>query len=273
MKTSHTVIIGDSREMQKISVESIHLVITSPPYWNIIDYQHNNQIGFNSSYKKYILDLEMVWDKCFQILYPGCRMCINIGDQFLRAKDYGRHTIIPIRVDIIQSCLSIGFDYMGAIIWQKITNCNPSGGATIMGSFPYPRNGIVKIDYEFILLFKKPGVVPKVSKEIKEKSKLTIEEWKTYFSGHWKFPGVKQDKHPAMFPIELPIRLIKMFSFVDDTILDPFLGSGTTALASKQLQRNSVGYEINKDYLSIIEEKLGIKSNNLFQDINYTIIL
>jgi len=145
---------------------------------------------------------------------------------------------------------------MGAIIWQKVTTCNTTGGATIMGSFPYPRNGIIKLDYEFILIFKKLGDPPKVSREIKEKSKLTTEEWNEYFYGHWNFPGERQDKHLAMFPEELPKRLIKMFSFVGDTVLDPFLGSGTTCLAAKNLNRNSIGYEINKDFLSAIKEKI-----------------
>jgi site-specific DNA-methyltransferase (adenine-specific) len=145
---------------------------------------------------------------------------------------------------------------MGAIIWQKVTTCNTTGGATVMGSFPYPRNGIIKLDYEFILIFKKLGDPPKVSREIKEKSKLTLEEWNEYFYGHWNFAGERQDKHLAMFPEELPKRLIKMFSFVGDTVLDPFLGSGTTCLAAKNLYRNSIGYEINKDFLPTIKSKI-----------------
>jgi len=126
-----------------------------------------------------------------------------------------------------------------------------------MGSFPYPRNGIVKIDYEFILLFKKLGTPPKVSKTAKEQSKLTTEEWNEYFSGHWNFPGERQDKHLAMFPEELPKRLIRMFSFAGETVLDPFLGSGTTSLAAMNLKRNSCGYEINSEFLPVIREKLG----------------
>jgi site-specific DNA-methyltransferase (adenine-specific) len=150
---------------------------------------------------------------------------------------------------------------MGAIIWQKVTTCNTTGGATIMGSFPYPRNGILKLDYEFILIFKKQGKAPEVSSDVKEKSKLTTEEWNQYFSGHWNFSGEKQDKHLAVFPKELPYRLIKMFSFVGDTVLDPFLGSGTTTLAAKDAGRNSIGYEINENSLSIIKEKIGWKKD------------
>lgn len=125
-----------------------------------------------------------------------------------------------------------------------------------MGSFPYPRNGILKIDYEFILLFKKPGISLKPTKEQKAASAMTKEEWNRYFSSHWNFNGVKQQGHLAMFPEELPKRLIKMFSFVGETVFDPFVGSGTTSLAAKNLGRNSIGYEINKDFAPIIKEKL-----------------
>jgi site-specific DNA-methyltransferase (adenine-specific) len=155
---------------------------------------------------------------------------------------------------------------MGAIIWQKVTTCNTTGGATIMGSFPYPRNGIIKIDYEFILIFKKQGAPPQISKEIKEKSKLTIEQWNQYFAGHWNIPGEKQENHLAMFPEEIPHRLIKMFSFVGDIILDPFLGSGTTTLAAKNLERNSIGYEINAGFIPVIKERLGLKEKGFFDD-------
>ena len=159
---------------------------------------------------------------------------MNIGDQFARSVYYGRYKVIPIRTEIIKFCETIGFDYMGAIIWQKVTTCNTTGGATIMGSFPYPRNGILKLDYEFILIFKKHGTAPAVSKEIKEQSRLTTEEWNPFFAGHWNIPGEKQDKHLAMFPEELPRRLIRMFSFVGDTVLDPFLGSGTTCSGGQE---------------------------------------
>jgi site-specific DNA-methyltransferase (adenine-specific) len=258
--------------MDEIQDKSIHLIITSPPYWQLKDYGVENQIGFNDSYEDYINNLNLVWNECFRVLQDGCRLCINIGDQFARSVYYGRYKIIPIRTEIIKFCEIIGFDYMGAIIWQKPTTMNTTGGATVMGSFPYPRNGIIKIDYEFILIFKKPGNPPKVSKELKEKSKLSKEEWNEYFSGHWNFNGEKQTKHLAMFPEELPKRLIKMFSFVGDTVLDPFLGSGTTTLAAKNLNRNSVGYEINEKFLPIIKEKTGINKKEFIQNAEFEII-
>jgi site-specific DNA-methyltransferase (adenine-specific) len=257
MKTVHRVVIGDSRCMEEVRDESVHLVLTSPPYWQLKDYGNGNQIGFNDSYEDYINNLNLVWKECFRVLHKGCRLCVNIGDQFARSVYYGRYKVIPIRTEIIKFCETIGLDYMGAVIWQKVTTCNTTGGATVMGSILYPRNGILKLDYEFILIFRKLGDPPKVSKEIKERSRLTIEEWNEYFSGHWNFPGERQKDHLAMFPEELPRRLIKMFSFVGDTVLDPFLGSGTTTLAAKNLLRNSIGYEINEEFLPIIEGKVG----------------
>jgi modification methylase len=263
IKTRHLVVAGDARRMDAVHDKSVHLVVTSPPYWQLKDYGTPGQIGFDDSYEDYINNLNLVWNECHRVLHQGCRLCVNIGDQFARAVYYGRYKIIPIRTEIIKFCETIGFDYMGAIIWQKVTTTNTTGGATVMGSFPYPRNGMVKLDYEFILLFKKPGESPPVSKEQKERSKMSKEEWNQYFLGHWNFPGVRQQKHLAMFPEELPRRLIKMFSFVGETVLDPFLGSGTTSLAAKNLARNSAGYEINDDFISVIREKMGARNGSV----------
>jgi len=271
MKTNHKIIIGDSRNMAELQNKSVHLIITSPPYWQLKDYGTSDQIGFDDSYEDYINNLNLVWKECSRVLNDGCRLCINIGDQFARSVYYGRYKIIPIRTEIIKFCETIGFDYMGAIIWQKATTMNTTGGATIMGSFPYPRNGIIKLDYEFILIFKKLGDALIVSREIKEQSKMSKEEWNQYFTGHWNFNGAKQDKHLAMYPEELPKRLIKMFSFMGDTVLDPFLGSGTTTLAAKNLGRNSTGFEINKNFLPIIKEKIGADKEDLFKGVNFEI--
>ena len=252
--------------MAELQDKSVQLVVTSPPYWQLKDYGSQNQIGFNDNYEEYINNLSLVWRECHRVIDDGCRLCINIGDQFARSVYYGRYKVIPIRTEIIKFCETISFDYMGAIIWQKVTTTNTTGGATIMGSYPYPRNGILKIDYEFILIFKKNGKPVKVTKERKEQSRLTNEEWNEYFSGHWNFAGEKQDKHLAMFPLELPKRLIKMFTFVGDTVLDPFLGSGTTSLAAGQLNRNSVGYEVNPDLIPIIKDKLRYRERFLCKD-------
>ncbi len=256
-QTKHLIINGDSRQMSELHDQSVHLIVTSPPYWQLKDYGADQQIGFHDDYETYINHLNLTWQECFRVLHNGCRLCINIGDQFARSTYYGRYKIIPIHTEIIKFCEMIGFDFMGQIIWQKATTMNTSGGASIMGSFPYPRNGIVKLDFEYILLFKKQGDAPKPTKEQKDHSALTNEEWNTFFNGHWYFPGAKQDKHLAMFPEELPHRLIKMFSFHGETVLDPFMGSGTTALAAKNLNRNSIGYEIHSDFIPIIKEKIG----------------
>jgi site-specific DNA-methyltransferase (adenine-specific) len=248
--------------MSEVADESVHLVVTSPPYWQLKDYGAKGQIGFDDSYEHYVNNLNLVWKECARVLYKGCRLCVNVGDQFARSAYYGRYKVIPIRTEIIKFCEAQGLDYMGAVIWQKVTTCNTSGGATVMGSFPYPRNGVLKLDYEFILIFKKPGKAPAVSKRTKEQSRMTTDEWNLYFSGHWNFPGERQTGHLAKFPEELPRRLVKMFSFPGETILDPFLGSGTTMLAAARLGRNSVGYEINPGFLPLIRERLGIETED-----------
>ena len=264
--TEHKIIFGDSRSLNQVNDKSVQLIVTSPPYWQLKDYGAKEQIGFNDSYEEYINNLNLVWQECNRVLADGCRLCINIGDQFARSVYYGRYKVIPIRTEIIRFCESLGMDYMGAIIWQKTTTMNTSGGGAIMGSFPYPRNGILKMDYEFILIFKKLGNAPKPTPQQKAASQMTKDEWNQYFSSHWHFNGIKQMGHMAMFPEELPKRLIKMFSFVGETVLDPFAGSGTTSLAAKHLGRNSIGYEINKEFAPVIKEKLCTDQISLCND-------
>ncbi len=266
------IITGDSRNMAEVDNESVDLIITSPPYWQIKDYGESSQVGYNQSLHDYLKDLFRVWTESFRVLRAGRRLCINIGDQFARSIIYGRYKIIPLHSEVISQCEELGFDFMGSIIWQKKTTMNTTGGATIMGSFPYPPNGMIEIDYEHILIFKKPGDTVKVDKRIKEKSEITKDEWKEYFSGHWYFGGARQVEHEAMFPDELPHRLIKMFSFYNEIVLDPFLGSGTTAKVAMSLGRNAIGYEINKNFKSTIKSKLGIGSADLFKSNNVTFI-
>ena len=269
MGNKHVLINGDSRNMAKMADQSVHLIVTSPPYWQLKDYGTTNQIGFHDSYEAYINDLNLVWMECARILHDGCRLCINIGDQFARSVYYGRYKVIPIRTEIIRFCEHIGLDYMGSVIWQKQTTMHTTGGGAVMGSFPYPRNGILKIDYEFILIFKKQGNAPKPTTEQKEASILTKEEWNEYFKSHWTFPGAKQDGHIAVFPVELPLRLIKMFSFVGETVFDPFMGSGTTALAAQISGRNSMGYEINSEFKTFYQMKLNVGDSLFSKENNY----
>lgn len=252
------IIIGDSRRMPEVADGSVDLVVTSPPYWQIKDYGTAGQTGFGQSLHEYLKDLYHTWRECFRLLRPGCRLCLNIGDQFARTKVYGRYKIIPLHAEFISQCEEIGFDFMGAIIWRKKTTMNTTGGAVIMGSYPYPPNGLLEIDYEFIQIFKKPGPARRVTPEVKAAARLTKEEWKEYFAGHWQFGGVRQLGHEARFPEELPRRLIRMFTFPGDTVLDPFLGSGTTAKVALGLGRRAVGYEINAAYLDLIKESIGL---------------
>jgi DNA modification methylase len=255
------IYLGDSRAMTAVGDASIDLAVTSPPYWQIKDYGVPGQIGYGQTLHEYLKDLYRTWRECFRVLREGARLCINIGDQFARAAVYGRYQVIPLHAEFINQCEHIGFDCLGAIIWQKKTTMNTTGGATVMGSYPFPPNGIVEIDYEFIQIFKKPGKSKKVSTDIKEASRLTKEEWKEYFAGHWCFGGARQVGHEAMFPEELPRRLIRMFTFQGDTVLDPFLGSGTTVQAALKLARNAVGYEINRDFWEATPPKIGSRES------------
>jgi DNA modification methylase len=263
LSTQAQIIIGDSRHMAEVADASVDLVVTSPPYWHLKDYGSRGQTGYGQSLHAYLKDLYHTWRECGRILRPGSRLCLNIGDQFARAAIYGRYKIIPLHAELIAQCEELGFDFMGAIIWRKKTTMNTTGGAPIMGSYPYPPNGLIEIDYEFIQIFKKPGPPRKAPPEVKAASRLTREEWKEYFSGHWQFGGARKLGHEARFPEELPRRLIRMFTFSGDTVLDPFLGSGTTIKAALNLGRHGIGYEINEAYLGLIKESIG-RQENLF---------
>ena len=248
---------ADCRRMPELADGSIDLVITSPPYWQIKDYGSPGQIGFGQSLHEYLRDLQRVWRECWRVLHEGGRLCLNIGDQFARASEFGRYRVIPLHAEIVCQCAEAGFDSMGAIIWRKKTTMNTTGGAVVMGSYPYPPNGVVEIDFEYILLLKKPGKARTPSREAKELSVLTKEEWKSWFSGHWDVGGARKGGHDAPFPEEIPRRLTRMFSFHGDTVLDPFMGSGTTAKAALALGRNAVGYEIRSDYVRIASGRHG----------------
>jgi len=254
-ETAARIYVADARAMPEVADASVALVVTSPPYYTIKDYDVPSQIGYGQSLHAYLCDLYRVWAECHRVLLPGARLCVNIGDQFARAKRFGRYKVIPLHAEIIAQAEQIGFDYVGAIIWQKRTTMETSGGAVIMGSYPHPPNGVVEIDYEFILLFKKRGK-RRIPREVREAAAMTKDEWKSFFSGHWAFGGARQDEHGAVFPEELPRRLIRMYTVRDDLVLDPFLGSGTTAKVALALGRRAVGYELNPDFRPLIEAKL-----------------
>lgn len=261
---NHRVIFGDSRHMRELADESVHLLVTSPPYWCIKDYAHSAQIGWNQSYAQYLADIKQVLSECHRVLHQGCRAVINIGDQYLSAKEHGNYHVQPISADIIALGRDLGFDFMGNIIWEKISTTKTTGGGLWMGSTYYPRDGQITYEHEYIILFRKKGNWPRPTDAQKEPSKLTKQQRSEWFRGIWKVAPERQSSHEAMFPVEIPRRFIKMYSFCGETVLDPFLGSGTTCLAAQLEGRNSIGYEINEIYENIIREKMGLSPPKLF---------
>ena len=252
----HRIYIADSRTMAEVADASVHLVVTSPPYWCIKDYACAGQIGFDQDYDDYVADLGRVVRECHRVLHPGCRAAFNIGDQYLRAAEHGRYRVQPIPADVIRLAREAGFDFMGNIIWEKVSTTRTSGGGAWMGSTYWPRDGHFTYEHEYVILLRKPGNGPRPTAEQKRRSRLTREQRIKWFRGTWRIPPQRQKGHAAMFPVELPRRLIRMYSFWGETVLDPFLGSGTTCLAAEAEGRNSVGYEINPAFEAVIRGKL-----------------
>jgi site-specific DNA-methyltransferase (adenine-specific) len=248
LETEHHIYFEHAKNISKLEDKSVHLVVTSPPYWNIKDYGNENQIGFNDSLQEYLESLNQIWGECIRVLHNGCKLCINIGDQFLRAIKKKRvYQIVPLHAYIINNILRDYKEqvvYLGSINWNKVSTSNTSGGGKVMGSIYYPRNGYFFINREYIIVFRKLKKDPRPEKRFKEVSRISLKEWRTFFKDTWNFSGINQDIHDAMFPEELPRRLIRMYSFVGDTVLDPFLGSGTTTKVASKLGRSSVGFEI-----------------------------
>lgn len=279
--SQHKIIFGDCRSMRELENNSIELVVTSPPYAFIKDYGIDNQIGHKDTlnkkdpmavekaYQSYLEDLDMVWRECWRVLKDGCYLVVNVGDQFLRASDYGQYHVLPIHSDITVRCRKIGFSLRDFIIWKKFASFSPTGGGAFMGSYPTPRDGVAKTNQEYIIVLRKSTgkTAPPTDRM---DSKLTKEEWKEYFDGTWNIQGERQGKkdgeHIAMFPVELPTRLIRMYSFFGETVLDPFMGSGSTAKAAKELGRDSVGYELNSDYRETMEEKIGDRVEYVYRE-------
>lgn len=268
METEHRIYFQDAINLKKLNDKSVHLVVTSPPYWKIKDYGNKEQIGYNDSLNDYINKLNRIWRECIRVLHSGCKLCINIGDQFLRAIKKKRvYQIVPLHSLLINEILRDFRDevvYLGSINWNKVSTSNTSGGGHIMGSIFYPRNGYFFINREYIAIFRKLGKDPRPDPEFKTKSYIPIEEWRELFKDTWNFPGINQEEHDAMFPEELPRRLIKMYSFIGDVVLDPFLGSGTTSKTAVEMGRNSIGYEIGfnrENWKNLIKQKIesGIK--------------
>ena len=245
-----------SENMSEIKDNSMRLIITSPPYFNVKDYGIDEQIGKSSeTYEHYIESMLPVWKECHRILKPNGKLCINTPIMPIEKKIYSTHynrDILNINNDVEQSILrNTAFYRYGNIIWDK-----GSTDQLMMGSYPYPPNFYLLNTIEYINIFVKDGQPEKISKELKEKSRLTKEEWREYISTIWKFAPERNRDHPAPFPVELPLRLIKMYSFIDDIIVDPFMGSGTTAIASILCDRKYLGFEINPKYVEMTNSRL-----------------
>lgn len=270
MSTSHTLYHGDARNISFLPDNSVHLVVTSPPYWNLKEYKRGeNQLGIIDDYESFVFELSKVWQECYRVLVPGGRVVCVVGDVCLSRRKYGRHVVMPLHSDIAVSCRKIGFDNLNPILWHKISNAafEANSGSSFLGK-PYEPNAIIKNDVEYILMERKPGGYRNPSNEQREQSRIAKEDYDAWFRQIWNLPGASLRNHPAPFPLELATRLVKMFSFVGDTVLDPFCGSGTTMIAAMQSGRNSIGIETEIEYCDMIANRL-YKENNLISD--YTI--
>jgi len=246
--------------------ESVHLVLTSPPYWTLKEYPVNNrQLGLIEDYERFHDELEKVWRHCYRALAPGGRLVCVVGDVCLSRRKHGRHVVMPLHADIIVRCRRIGFDNLSPIFWYKIANANyeVENGSSFLGK-PYEPNAIIKNDVEFILMLRKPGGYRQPTEEQREGSRLTKEEYQEWFQQVWNLNGESTRGHPAPYPEELAYRLIRMFSFVGDTVLDPFMGSGTTLLAAARCHRNSIGVEIEPTYVEQAYRRLETDLSSLF---------
>lgn len=263
--------------MSYIPDKSVHLVLTSPPYFNLKEYRKGkNQLGILENYQDFIDELEKVWKECYRVLVPGGRIVCVVGDVCLSRKKYGRHVVMPLHSDIAVSCRKIGFDNLNPILWHKISNAKfeANTNSSILGK-PYEPNAIIKNDVEYILMERKPGGYRKPTEQQRIDSKIDKEDFQNWFSQIWEMPGAStKNGHPAPFPLELANRLVKMFSFVGDTVLDPFCGSGTTMLAAMNNGRNGIGVETEAFYcdhsIRRIENSRTVFSNFTFQYIDLT---
>jgi modification methylase len=264
--TVHRLINGDSRELSFLDDDSIHLVVTSPPYWNLKRYNENpDQLGHIQDYESFLYELEKVWRHVFRVLVPGGRLVCVVGDVCVARRNFGRHLVFPLHSDISVICRRIGFDNLNPIIWHKIANASyeVENGSKFLGK-PYEPNAIVKNDIEFILMQRKPGGYRKPTIKQREESRIGKEDFDRWFQQIWNITGASTKQHPAPFPMELATRLVRMFSFTGDTVLDPFCGSGTTMMAAFRTDRNSIGVEIDPEYCRMAARFLKAESANLF---------
>jgi DNA modification methylase len=265
-RTYQRLINGDARDLSFLDDESIHLVITSPPYWNLKRYNENpSQLGHIENYEAFLIEIEKVWRDVFRVLVPGGRLVCVVGDVCVSRRRFGRHLVFPLHADICVLCRKIGFDNLNPIIWHKIANASfeVPNGTKFLGK-PYEPNAIIKNDMEFILMQRKPGGYRKPTEEQRKLSKIEKKDFDTWFQQIWNITGASTRNHPAPFPLELASRLVRMFSFHGDTVLDPFCGTGTTMIAALRYGRNSIGIDIDPEYCRMAARYLKKESSNLF---------
>jgi modification methylase len=258
--TVHRLHLGDARTLDWIPDSSLHLAVTSPPYWTLKKYnEHPDQLGDFADYEEFLDELDRVWSHVYRGLVPGGRLVVVVGDVCLsRRRNGGRHQVIPLHADISVRARRIGFDYLTPIYWQKIANASyeVNNGSAFLGK-PFEPNAVIKNDTEYVLMLRKPGGYRQPTDEQRRLSKLSKDEHGRWFRTVWTdVPGASTREHPAPFPVELAYRLVRMFSFVGDTVLDPFVGTGTTTLAAAKAARNSIGVEIDPDYFSATVRRL-----------------
>jgi modification methylase len=266
--TSHNLLLGDARLLSDIPSDSAHLVLTSPPYWTLKEYRDSEaQLGHVDDYDEFLAELDKVWEHCFRILVPGGRLVCVVGDVCLsRRENDGRHTVVPLHASIQEHCRKIGYDNLAPIIWHKISNAayEVENGGGFLGK-PYEPNAVIKNDIEFILMERKPGGYRSPDVATKILSLISGENHKKWFQQIWTgLTGASTRQHPAPYPLELAERLVRMFSFVGDTVLDPFLGTGTTTVAAAKWGRNSIGVEVDPHYFSLAEKRIALKTQSLF---------
>jgi DNA modification methylase len=268
LPTTHRLYRQDARA---ISLEpgSIHLAVTSPPYWTLKEYNRvEGQLGSVADYERFLDELDAVWRRCFDALVPGGRLICVVGDVCLsRRQNKGRHTVVPLHASIQERCRAIGYDNLAPIIWHKIANAKleaEGNGSAFLGK-PYEPNSVIKNDIEFVLMQRKPGGYRTPDLPTRVLSLIAEDKYQLWFQQIWTgVTGASTRHHPAPFPLEVATRLIRMFSFVGDTVLDPFAGTGTTSLAAALCGRNSVGVEIDPDYFEFACKRLTAKTRGLF---------
>src|SRR5579864_646346 len=266
-RTRHQMILGDARDLRFIRSESVHLVVTSPPYFNLKPYASEalgRQLGRIEDYEIFLDELDRVWRECARVLVPGGRICCVIGDILIPRRADGRHRVLPLPSDIQVRSRRNGLDNLTPILWFKIGNRTNEAGGGSSGYYgkPYQPGAIIKNDTEHILMLRKPGgyrTTPMIQRAL---SMLQRDEMDAWMRPVWSdIRGASlRDGHPAPFPVEIAERLIRMFSFAGDTVLDPFVGSGSTAVAAIRTDRNSISIEIEEVYLNTSTRRAALEA-------------